>query len=60
MIEIFHDENGEWRYRVKGRNGEIVATSEGYTRPDDAERGAGDLHRILDDCRLKGLLPVMV
>lgn len=47
MTEIFRDAAGEWRYRVKGRNGEIMATSEGYTRPEDAERGLADLRRVM-------------
>lgn len=47
MFEIFRDEAGEWRYRVKGRNGEPMATSEGYTRPEDAERGLADLRRLM-------------
>jgi uncharacterized protein YegP (UPF0339 family) len=47
MIEIFKDEAGEWRYRVKGRNGEIMATSEGYGRKADARRGLNDLRALL-------------
>lgn len=47
MTEIFRDEAGEWRFRVLGENHEIVATSEGYTRPEDAERGLATLRRIL-------------
>jgi uncharacterized protein YegP (UPF0339 family) len=39
MKELFLDEQDQWRFRVKGRNGEILATSEGYTRKHDAERG---------------------
>lgn len=42
MIEIFESKDG-WRYRVKGANGEILASSEAYTREVDAERGALDL-----------------
>lgn len=49
MTEIYQDENGEWRFRVKGKNGEIVATGEGYTTPTDAERGLATLRRILRD-----------
>ena len=49
MTEIYRDSAGEWRFRVKGRNGEIVATGEGYTRKHDAERGLEDLRRILDE-----------
>lgn len=47
MTEIFRDEKGDWRFRIKGLNGEIVATSEGYTRPTDAARGLRDLRLIL-------------
>lgn len=49
MIEVFQDAKGEWRFRVKGRNGEIVATSEGYTRKDDAKRGFFALRSIVKD-----------
>jgi uncharacterized protein YegP (UPF0339 family) len=58
MTEIFQDENGEWRFRVRGKNNEIVATGEGYTRPQDAERGLATLRRILRDTN--GDLPVMI
>jgi hypothetical protein len=29
----------DWRWRVRARNGEIVASGEGYTRKEDAVRG---------------------
>ena len=29
-FEIFNDKAGEFRFRLKARNGEIIATSEGY------------------------------
>lgn len=47
MIELFEDAKGEHRFHVKGDNGEIVATSEGYTRKADAARGAQTLVRII-------------
>lgn len=49
MTEIFEDEKGEWRFRVKGKNGEPIVTSEGYTTPGDAERGLATLRRVLRD-----------
>lgn len=49
MIEIYKDNAGEWRFRVKGLNGEIVAQSEGYTRREDARIGAETLCRIIRD-----------
>lgn len=41
----------EWRFRVKGRNGEIVASSEGYTTKSAAIVGAGALKRLMKDHR---------
>ena len=29
-FEIYLDKGGEYRFRLKARNGEIIATSEGY------------------------------
>lgn len=45
IVEIFEDVSGEFRYRLKGGNGEVMATSEGYTTRTDAERGFVDLQR---------------
>jgi uncharacterized protein YegP (UPF0339 family) len=30
-FEVFKDSKGEFRFRLKAPNGEIIATSEGYT-----------------------------
>lgn len=43
MLEIFADTTGEWRFRIRGSNGEIMATSEGYRDRTDARRGFQDL-----------------
>lgn len=47
MFTLFQDENDEWRYRIKGKNGEILVTSEGYTTQRDASRGLGDLADVV-------------
>jgi uncharacterized protein YegP (UPF0339 family) len=47
MIEYFLDDDSKNRFRVKGRNGEIVATSEAYANQSNAERGVDDLYLIL-------------
>lgn len=47
MIEFYQDEAGAHRFRVKGANGEIVASSEGYSRKTDAQRGYADLWAIV-------------
>ncbi len=35
-IEVYRDDQGEWRYRGKARNHETVATGEGYKEKRDA------------------------
>jgi uncharacterized protein YegP (UPF0339 family) len=38
-FEIFKDRAGEWRFRLKASNGEIIAASEGYTTQAACEAG---------------------
>ncbi len=38
-FEIYKSSNGEYRFRLKAGNGEIIATSEGYTTKASAEKG---------------------
>jgi len=37
--ELYTDKAGEFRFRLKARNGEIIAVSEGYTTKASAENG---------------------
>ena len=32
-FEVYQDKAGEYRFRLKARNGEIIAVSEGYNPP---------------------------
>lgn len=39
-FELYKDHNGEWRWRLRTTNGNVVADSaEGYRRRQDCERG---------------------
>ncbi len=38
-FEMYTDKSGEYRFRLKARNGEIIATSEGYKSKDSCENG---------------------
>lgn len=39
-FELHKDHAGEWRWRLRATNGNVVADSgEGYRRREDAERG---------------------
>lgn len=44
-IQLFKGRDG-WRWRLKGRNGEIVATSEAYARKHNAIRAVGRLNKL--------------
>jgi uncharacterized protein YegP (UPF0339 family) len=55
-VEIFQDDAGEWRWRVQGANGEIVATSEAYTRKADARRGWEDASRAFREAYVAHLV----
>lgn len=38
-FEVYKDKAGEFRFRLKARNGEIIATSEGYKAKDGCKNG---------------------
>ncbi|MDK2952382.1 MAG: uncharacterized protein PWQ77_2047 [Kosmotogales bacterium] len=38
-FEIFIDKKGEYRFRLKASNGEIIATSEGYSTKHECING---------------------
>jgi len=38
-FEMYQDKAGEYRFRLKARNGQIIATSEGYTTKAACENG---------------------
>ena len=48
-VECYEDKAGEFRFRVLGGNGEIVAASEGDTTLTDCLRGVRTLERIMAD-----------
>ena len=38
-FEMYQDKAGEYRFRLKAKNGEVIATSEGYTTKTACENG---------------------
>lgn len=38
-FEMYTDKSGEFRFRLKATNGEIIAASEGYTAKESCENG---------------------
>jgi uncharacterized protein YegP (UPF0339 family) len=46
-VTFYQDEAGGYRFRVLAANGEIVASSESYTRMGDARKGFETLRGIM-------------
>ena len=38
-FELYQDKSGEYRFRLKATNGQVVATSEGYKTKESCENG---------------------
>ena len=53
IIEVFKDKKKGWRFRVKSKNGKIVAQSEGYKQKHNAYKGIEALKKIFKDCEIK-------
>ncbi len=48
-FEIYEDKGGEFRFRLKARNGEIIATSEGYKAKASCENGIASVRKNAED-----------
>jgi uncharacterized protein YegP (UPF0339 family) len=42
VFEVYEDKDGEWRWRVRAENGEIVIPPESHRDERDARRAIGD------------------
>jgi len=45
VFEIYKDKVGEWRWRLKAANNEIIATSEGYKEKAGCEDGIASVKK---------------
>lgn len=44
-FELYKDKKGEFRFRLKSRNGEIILTGEGYVSKDGCKNGIDSIRR---------------
>ena len=51
-FEIYLDKAGEYRFRLKARNGEIIATSEGYKAKTSCENGIESVKKNAPDAEI--------
>jgi len=54
-FEIYEDAKGEFRFRLKAGNGEVVATGEGYASKDGAIRGTEAVQRAAEGAEIVDL-----
>lgn len=47
-FEMYQDRRGEYRFRLKARNGAIIAVSEGYTTKVSCENGIESVRKNAD------------
>ncbi len=48
-FELYTDKAGEYRFRLKAKNGEIIATSEGYKTKASCENGIASVKKNAPD-----------
>ena len=51
-FEVYKDKAGEFRFRLKAANGEIIATSEGYTKKDSCLNGIESVKKNSADSKV--------
>jgi hypothetical protein len=51
-FEIWTDSKGEYRFHLKAGNGEVIATSEGYTTKASAKNGIASVQNNAPDAEI--------
>ena len=51
-FEMYEDKGGEFRFRLKARNGQIIATSEGYVAKDGCLNGIESVRKNAPDAEI--------
>ncbi|PVE97020.1 MULTISPECIES: YegP family protein [unclassified Microbacterium] len=51
-FELYTDKSGEYRFRLKAGNGEVVAVSEGYSSKSSALAGIESVRRNAADAEV--------
>ena len=52
-FEVYTDKAGEYRFRLKARNGQIIAVSEGYTAKDSCLNGIASVRKNAADGKIE-------
>ncbi|MBQ7661186.1 MAG: YegP family protein [Clostridia bacterium] len=52
-FEVYQDKKGEYRFRLKAKNGEVVAVSEGYVAKDSCMNGIASVKKNAPDAPIE-------
>ncbi len=52
-FEVYQDKAGEYRFRLKATNGQVIATSEGYTAKDSCLNGIESVKKNAPDAEIE-------
>ena len=52
-FEMYEDKGGEYRFRLKSRNGQIIATSEGYKTKAACENGIESVRKNAPEAEIE-------
>ena len=52
VFELYKDKAGEFRFRLKAKNGEIIGVSEGYTTKQSCENGIASVAKNAPDAEI--------
>ncbi len=55
-FEIYQDKRGEFRYRLKSRNGEIILVGEGYKAKTSCKKGIASIRKNAADSPIVEML----
>jgi len=55
QFEIFKDAAGEYRFRLRAPNGEIIAVSEGYTTKSSCKNGIASVKENAPKAKIQDL-----
>ncbi len=52
-FEVYVDKKGEFRFRLKAPNGQVIATGEGYKSKDSCINGIESIKKNASDARIE-------
>ena len=52
-FEVYQDKAGEYRFRLKARNGQIIATGEGYKKLPSCKNGIKSIVKNAPDAKIE-------